>query len=47
MVIQIRDDRRMRALTGLSQNRFDALLTEFTVPYEERLESLLTGRTCP
>jgi hypothetical protein len=36
MVIQIRDDRQMRALTGLSQKQFEALLTEFTAVYEER-----------
>lgn len=36
MVIQIRDDRQMRALTGLSQKQFDALLAEFTAVYEER-----------
>lgn len=35
MVIQIRDDRHMRALTGLSQKQFDALLIEFTAVYEE------------
>jgi len=36
MVIQIRDDRQMRALTGLSQKQFDALLTQFTAEYEEK-----------
>lgn len=36
MIIQIRDDRQMRALTGLSQQQFEVLLLEFTVVYEAR-----------
>ncbi len=36
MIIQIRDDRQMRALTGLSQKQFEVLLPEFMVVYEER-----------
>jgi hypothetical protein len=35
MIIQIRDDRQMRALTGLSRNQFEVLLPEFTAVYEE------------
>ncbi len=35
MVIPIRDDRQMRALTGLSQKQFESLLKEFTIAYEE------------
>ncbi len=33
MVIEIRDDRHMRALTGLSQAQFDELLPTFTEVY--------------
>ena len=35
MVISIRDDRQMRALTGLSKKQFESLLKEFTIAYEE------------
>jgi len=35
MVIDIRDDRQMRALTGLSQKQFAVLLPTFTTTYEE------------
>lgn len=33
MVIEIRDDRQMRSLTGLSQAQFGKLLSEFTQKY--------------
>jgi hypothetical protein len=34
-VIKIRDDRHMRALTGLSQTQFDQLLVTFIIVYQE------------
>lgn len=35
MVIKIRDDRQMKALTGLSFAEFDRLLPVFSAVYEE------------
>jgi hypothetical protein len=35
MVLEIRDDRQWRALTGLSQAQFEQLLLTFTVVYQE------------
>ena len=35
MVIEIRDDRHMRSLTGLSQDQFNQLLPTFTEVYQE------------
>jgi hypothetical protein len=34
MMLKVRDDRQMRALTGLSQAQFDELLATFTQVYE-------------
>jgi hypothetical protein len=35
MVLKVRDDRQMRALTGLSQAQFDAMLPVFGAVYDE------------
>ena len=35
MVLEIRDDRQWRSLTGLSQARFDQLLLTFAVVCQE------------
>lgn len=39
MVMEIRDDRQLRALTGLSQAEFDQLLPEFSQVYEAQRQS--------
>jgi len=39
MVIEIRDDRHMRALTGLSQGQFAQLLTTFSQVYEAKRQA--------
>jgi len=49
MKIEIRDDRQMRAMTGLSQEKFEALLAVFGQVYQEKQHQayqagLATGR---
>lgn len=45
MVVNVRDDRQMRALTGLTQKQFASLLASFTVTYEEmRWKAYETGK---
>lgn len=39
MVIEIRDDRHMRSLTGLSQTQFNRLLPMFATVYEENQQA--------
>ena len=48
MSLQIRDDRQMRALTGVSLSQFDILLDMFSQTYHQRQwqayeEGLLSG----
>jgi len=45
MVIKVRDDRQMRALTGLSEKQFEQFLTTFSQVYQERQQAAYeTGR---
>ena len=39
MVIEIRDDRQMRALTGLSQAQFAQLLPTFSAVYQAKRQA--------
>ena len=39
-MLTIRDDRQMRALTGVSQSQFDKLLETFTRVYDEKQQQL-------
>lgn len=39
MVLEIRDDRQLRALTGLSPEQFDQLLPEFSLVYQAQRQS--------
>ena len=42
MGLQIRDDRQMKALTGLSQDQFNHLLPVFSDIYQAILRTVLT-----
>ena len=43
-MLEIRDDRQWRALTGLSQAKFDQLLLTFTVVYQEAQQAAYAAR---
>ena len=43
MGLQIRDDRQMKALTGLSQDQFDHLLPFFSAIYETTQQQMYEG----
>ena len=44
MVLEIRDDRQWRALTGLAQAKFEQLLLTFTVVYQEAQQAAYAAR---